>query len=71
MKNIKQKLYIAAAGIVVTASAYAYGVAYIDYNTGNYECNNGYKGYEASCNRNSNAFGTYKFCQKVVAQVCG
>ena len=56
--------------IIVLSSVPAYaGVSWINYDTGYYQCTNGFRGYEYSCHNKNDTFQPLS-CKVIVTHIC-
>jgi len=56
MRNLRKVLLTGTIFVVVSASAIAGGVSWIDYDTGYYQCTNGFRGYVETCHNKKSTF---------------
>ncbi len=64
-----KKICLLIAGCSLAVMAYA-GILYINYNTGDFECSNGYKSNFQMCNKNSSEWRSPQHCLTLVRPVC-
>ncbi len=68
---MKKKLYLLIVSLIVATAAYA-GVAYINYDTGEFTCTSSNQVLRIGvCNKNDDVlWAGYEYCQKQAANIC-